>query len=495
MNFESGFLAKNGNMSELNDSEGFTGFQMLSASKTGFFCILAGKHLGRKVVIKTLKEEHARNTVAITQLNKEFSILFPLVSPNVVHALSLIKLEGDVPAFEMEWCEGSDVREMLHGDLDPDDAVRIIGGVLNGLKDIHLAGIVHRDIKPENVIYDPFRKIVKIIDFGCAYVTGGLTLQGPNGTPGYTPDEKMSPGTEAEPKDDLYALGVMAAELAENISADSKRAASVKRKLTRFSDNLKAGEYEKAENATYSFEKLLRESRNFRLPVIIGLTGVFSIIALLLLNLFLLKPKSSQEISSNDILSDSLITIESPGSGIPEEIRDPATDDSPTTASDLTGSGSNEEIAFGGVQKEDPVVPVPFIQGEWKNPYSGISSEDESAYELAVYAGKLMEMYNSKHAPQKVMMDGFVVHFCDSLCLSEKLSSKYPSHIDPDDARELAKELSAKYKNKMEKEFHERFGNAGDPHRREVMLEGRFYGAFQSYNYNPWAKRASEKSN
>lgn len=493
MNFESGFLAKNGNLSALNDTYGFSGFQTLYASKTGFFRILVGKHLGRKVVIKTLKEEYAANPVALTQLKKEFSIVFPLVSPNVVHALNLFKLEDDVPAFEMEWCEGSDVRRLLNGELPPDDAVRIIEGVLNGLNDIHLAGIVHRDIKPENVIYDPFRKVVKIIDFGCAYVNGGLALQGPNGTPGYTPEQKMNPGTQAEPEDDFFALGVMVAEIAESVSVSAGKGVSVKRKLKAFSDNLKAGEYDKAADPVEAFRKLFHKKKNHTWPVAAGLMAI-AIVILWLLNLYSPGHITDNAPASNEVVSDTLAKVAAP---VSEKSEDniasdtarpslPVTDLEKTPSNDATDNHSTDE---------NVVIPIPYIPGEWKNPYSGISDEDEAAYELASYAGKLMEVYNSRHASQRVNMDGFVVHFCDSLWMADQLSMKYPRYIEPDEIRDLAKELAGKHKKEMELEFRKRFGEAGDPHRREVMMEGRFYSSLRSYNCNPWAKNSSKKSN
>lgn len=493
MNFESGFLSENENLASLIDSDGFSGFQTLYSSKTGFFRILVGKHLGRKVVIKTLKEEHAGNLVAVTQLKKEFGIVFPLVTPNVVHAFNLFKLENDLPAFEMEWCEGSDVRQLLNGELLPEDAVRIIEGVLNGLKDIHLAGIVHRDIKPENIIYDPFRKVVKIIDFGCAYVNGGLALQGPNGTPGYTPEEKMNPSTQAEPKDDFYALGVMVAEIAESLSVSSGRGVSVKRKLKAFSDNLKAGEYEKSESPLEAFEKLFHKKKNHSLPVAAGLIAIF-IVLLLLLNIYLPKHISDQNAISNQPLPDSLESVATTGTENPEVKSGSEINEASTPAPGIDKSAP-DEAANTHEPEEDVTISMPYIPGEWKNPYSGISDEDEAAYELACQAGKLMEVYNSRHASKKVNMDGTVVHFCDSLWLAEKMSSKYPRHIEHDDMRDLAKELAAKYKNEMERVFRNHFGEAGDPHHREVLLEGRFYCCLRAYNNNPWIKESSKKSN
>ncbi len=470
MNVESGFLGGKSSLFVVDENQNFSDFHSLSTSRTGFFRILVGKHLGRKVVIKTLKEEEAHNPVAITQLKKEFSALFPLSSPNVVQVFRMTKLEDGTPAIEMEWCDGTDIRELLNSNLSSDDVVQILGGVLGGLRDIHQIGIVHRDIKPENVMYDPFRKVVKIIDFGCAYLTGALSLQGPNGTPDYTPEDKTSVGSEAEPKDDLYALGIMIGEMIENMTVGSKKDISFIKKLKRFSDILIEGGFEKTENAIEAFEKIIKKRRDRKIPLLSAFALI--LITLLFLSvLFLSKSHAPQEISSIETLpeskSDSLVYSPAP------TVMDNS--ESQLPISDLKESKTEQQRVEPELD-EDYIIPMPKLpEGTPINPYSGISSEDEATYELAIVAGKLLRAAGSKRASIQVRMDAFVIKFVDSIYLAEGHVYKFPKISDEDDRRVEAKKLADQYKGKMEQAFRKSFGDSGDSHRREVLLEGRWY--------------------
>ena len=489
MNSESGFLSNNQHLSQLGADEEITGLQTIYASKTGFFRILVGKHLGRKIVVKSLKVESANNPVAVTQLKKEFSILFPLVSPYVVHPFRLITIDDHIPAIEMEWCEGSDVRNLLHGALDPEDAIRIIDGVLLGLKDIHLAGIVHRDIKPENVMYDPLRKIVRIIDFGCAYINGGLALQGPNGTIGYTPEEKLNPESDAEPKDDLYALGVMAGEMAESVSADSRRGSEIKRVLKRFSQHLIEGKYETAENAALAFNALFRKKKVNPWGLAGAIVAV-SIIIWVVWNLSLPKSDSPSLPSPHTTISDSSTAKPNiPPPGVYDDKNLEVAASMPQMDEAIATSAANDPLTPPAPEGDRVYTNGALSAGEWKNPYSGLSAKDESAYELAFYAEKLMESYHSGHASPQVQMDGFVVTFSDSIYRADIIHSSLPVYTDMDPIYDKAKSLAAKYKDEMELKFRKRFGPTPDPHRREVLLEGRFFCSLKLYHYNPYRKK------
>lgn len=475
------------------DNESYTGFQTLYSSRTGFFRILVAKHLGRKVVIKTLKEECSDNQIAVTQLKKEFGVLFPLVSPNVVQALSMLRIGNGTPAFEMEWCDGKDIRSLMADSITPGDAVEIVRGVLNGLKDIHLAGIVHRDIKPENVRFDPLRKVVKIIDFGCAYVTGGLVLQGPDGTPGYTPEDKMIAGVEAEPKDDLYALGVMTAEMAECLSVSSKKDSAVRKKLKRFSDKLLARGYDKAQHASEEFEKTFRKKRIPYAPLLISLSVVIAFL-LILLGRMDQKPALSHDISSIGLKPDSGVNIGiSPVAESPEEPSDG--EEMPEDELEQKQPEIQENLDA-TPEDMDPVIKTPALPGDYLNPYSGVSAEDEAAYELAIVAGKLMQIAQSSRASQQIRMDAFVVRFCDSVFRAEEIDNTLPKHyLNDDELRDVAKNLADRYTPKMEKVFSRNFNEPGNPHRRKVMLEGRFYNSARGHNDRYYIEKFYKKSN
>ena len=119
--------------------------------------------------------------------------------------------------FVMEFLDGEDLDALLNreGPL-PWDRVAAMGAqICSGLATAHRGGIVHRDIKPQNcfrVTVDDDPDHVKIIDFGVArdlMVEVGPTQQGfVVGTPEYMAPELLQSGVKANPRTDIYAVGV-----------------------------------------------------------------------------------------------------------------------------------------------------------------------------------------------------------------------------------------------------------------------------------------------
>ena len=117
----------------------------------------------------------------------------------------------------MEWCEGRLLRNILdEGRIDPDRAIRIAVGVLDGLDYIHENGVVHRDLKPENIMVDENDNI-KLIDFGIAGDASARRLTYANftatlGTPNYISPEQVK-GKRGDGRSDIYAMGVILYEM------------------------------------------------------------------------------------------------------------------------------------------------------------------------------------------------------------------------------------------------------------------------------------------
>lgn len=478
MSIESGFLYSTDSLFDVDENGHFTDFQPLSTSITGFFRILVGKHSGRKVVVKTLKEDYIDNPIAVAQLKKEFSTLFSIDSPYVAQAFKLVTLKNGAPAIEMGWCGGCNIRALMSNNLSAEDASEIVRSVLRGLRDIHLAGIIHRDIKPENVMYDPLRKVVKIIDFGCAYVTGALVLQGPNGTVGYTPGHKEGIGAEPEPKDDLYALGVMTAELTESLAVQSKKGRHFKKKLAQFSDNLIEGSYQTAEQAAEAFERIIKMSKSrWR---IIAEAATFILTGTSVFFIWHFKESQSQQ-EQIETTTDSYSTT---SSAITVEINE----SEPTQAADISRtymSSSSPRLPESASYPGNSVKQESAAERPYLNPYSNVSEEDEAAYQYAIEAGPLLQSAKSQEAPLHDKMDAFVVNYCDSVYFGDNMQFTLPNHLEVDERRELAKQLAESHLYEMEQAFNRQFGKGGNAHRRAVMLEGRFYCLLYSYNSIP----------
>lgn len=440
-----------------------TGLQQLSVSRTGFFRILIGKHHGRKIVVKALKQDAVSNPVAITQLEKEFDVMFPLDSLNVAKAFSIVRIEDGTPGIEIEWCDGSDLRSLMDTGLRAADVEEIILGVLRGLADVHSAAIVHRDIKPENVIYDPHRKVVKIIDFGCAYATGALYLQGPGGTPLYTPDDKKAAPSEPVPADDLYALGVMCGELAAAITPLSRRDRKMKRHVLRLAERLVNKAFPTATAAlSYFTEQRSRPSLwPYLLVTTLAIIGIGGAI--------LMRPSHS-----TPSLGDTVMPHINPA------------DTAVATNNALPAPDTIGTKAPATIPAREISEPSPAVQDTKQH-----TESDAELFKRALFAGILHRDASLPDASLQTKKDAFVIDYCDSLYHNHiSKSGDVPRYLTDTQKHAFAKKYANMYNAEMERAVAQRFGSTdNDQHRRSVLFEGRFYCSF--YTYHPFPTQAT----
>ncbi len=171
--------------------------------------------LDREVAIKVLHRSLAGDQAFVDRFRREARAAAGLSHPNIVAVFDWGSVDG-IYYMVMEYVRGQAARAMLnrHGALAPAQTADIVRQTLLGLEHAHIQGIVHRDIKPENVLITT-EGVVKVADFGLAraYADGRQTQAGTvTGTVQYLAPEQIR-GEPADPRSDLYSLGIVSYEL------------------------------------------------------------------------------------------------------------------------------------------------------------------------------------------------------------------------------------------------------------------------------------------
>ena len=171
--------------------------------------------LERPVAIKVLHRSLAGDAGFVERFRREARAAASLNHQNIVAVHDWGSVDG-IYYMVMEYVAGRSVRELLNqeGLLAPAQAVDVLEQTLAALQHAHRQGIVHRDIKPENLMVTR-DGVVKVADFGLAraFADAQITEAGTvTGTVQYLAPEQLQ-GEPADPRTDVYALGVVAFEL------------------------------------------------------------------------------------------------------------------------------------------------------------------------------------------------------------------------------------------------------------------------------------------
>ena len=115
--------------------------------------------LGRKVALKVLKSEFARDPSIVARFNQDARTSTDLVHENIAHVLDVGSAVFDSttaeqrPYVTMERVSGLPLTDLLaRGPLKPAEACRIIDSVLSALEAAHRKGVAHQGITPNNVL-------------------------------------------------------------------------------------------------------------------------------------------------------------------------------------------------------------------------------------------------------------------------------------------------------------------------------------------------------
>jgi serine/threonine-protein kinase len=174
----------------------------------------------RDVAIKVMRARLTNNREALARFRREADVQTRIQHRNIAALYGRGVVGNDQPYLAIELLRGRSLRDVIKNEAP-------IGGrraasygfqALAGLGAIHEATILHRDLKPANLMLEPSPGPVErvvLIDFGFAWLEGGgrLTATGHVvGSLGYLAPERLL-GEAAEPRSDLYSLGVVLFEL------------------------------------------------------------------------------------------------------------------------------------------------------------------------------------------------------------------------------------------------------------------------------------------
>jgi serine/threonine protein kinase len=190
--------------------------------------------LDRKVALKILPSEFAKDDDRMNRFIREAKSASALNHPNIITIYEIGESEG-THYIATEFITGETLhRRLKHSRIELKLALEVMIQVASALDAAHRAGIIHRDIKPENVMIRP-DGLVKLLDFGVAKLTSdsgfrNSDLKEPDeaaeisdnpqstspgviiGTATYMSPEQAR-GREIDARSDIFSFGIVCYEM------------------------------------------------------------------------------------------------------------------------------------------------------------------------------------------------------------------------------------------------------------------------------------------
>ncbi len=210
-------------------------YRILSKLGTGGMGVVyeaEDSNLGRRVALKFLPPEMARDEASLQRFQREARAASALNHPNIctIHTIDEHESEHFIV---MELLEGETLAEKIRrGPIDVETVIATGIQITDALESAHAKGIVHRDLKPAN-IFVTSRGQAKILDFGLAKIDrlrgaadagsqtavrlDDLTAAGTTlGTVSYMSPEQAR-GQVTDARTDLFSLGTVLYQMASGV--------------------------------------------------------------------------------------------------------------------------------------------------------------------------------------------------------------------------------------------------------------------------------------
>ncbi|MGB1929539.1 MAG: serine/threonine-protein kinase, partial [Mariniblastus sp.] len=157
-----------------NTFKKYAHFRELSTGGKARLVSCKDTNLGRRVVLKMLRDEFFEDDVELRRLIREARITAQLQHPATVPMYELGQDDNGNWFFAMKKIEGKTLFEIIVGlarretqyesTYDLNHLLGILTNVGDALAYAHTRGVIHRDIKPENILL--MEDHVKLADFG-----------------------------------------------------------------------------------------------------------------------------------------------------------------------------------------------------------------------------------------------------------------------------------------------------------------------------------------
>ncbi len=175
----------------------------------------------RRVAIKLLHPEVAREPISVERFRREFEVNHELSHPHIVDVMGFEATPDGRYALIMEFLVGEELRALLkrEGSLSPPRLVRMLSQVALGMDFAHSRQWVHRDLKPDNLFLcqTPTGDVTKVLDFGSVKDRKAdakqLTVMGTTiGSPFYMSPEQAQGFASLDHRADVWAMAAICYE-------------------------------------------------------------------------------------------------------------------------------------------------------------------------------------------------------------------------------------------------------------------------------------------